>query len=136
MGRRLAAPSSRGLDAQSLGRRDHTILPYARIRQCVPGADGLVHLAAGMMTQRTLTAPFVPTTAWAHGGHPHPARLLVPTLPRPPQPRLASRDDLRSPLKDEPGCTAHTTFPNFGKVEYFWREGLTGETRGGGDKLS
>jgi hypothetical protein len=36
------------------------------------------------------------------------------------------RDDVRSPLKDELGWVRYTTFPNFGKVEYFYEEGLTG----------
>ncbi|WP_210324918.1 hypothetical protein, partial [Bradyrhizobium campsiandrae] len=44
---------------------------------------------------------------------------LVPTLPRPPQTRLATRDDVRSPLKTKPGWAKHTPFPNFGKAEYF-----------------
>ncbi|WP_211434694.1 hypothetical protein, partial [Bradyrhizobium diazoefficiens] len=45
--------------------------------------------------------------------------------PRPPQARLAKRDDTRSPLKDEPGWARRTPFPNFGKVEYFSEGGLT-----------
>jgi hypothetical protein len=49
----------------------------------------------------------------------------VPTLPRPPQARLAIRDDARSPLKVKPGWAIHTTNPNFGKVEYFCMMGLT-----------
>ena len=52
MRRRLAATSSRRLDAQYLGRRDHTILPYARFVGASE-ADGCVHLAADMMTRRT-----------------------------------------------------------------------------------
>jgi hypothetical protein len=50
---------------------------------------------------------------------------LVPTLPRPPQAQLAKHDDTRSPLKTEPGWATNTTFPNFGKVEYFQADGLT-----------
>jgi hypothetical protein len=47
------------------------------------------------------------------------------TLPRPPQARLANMTTTRSPLKDEPGWTTHTPFPNFGKAEYFCESGLT-----------
>jgi hypothetical protein len=49
----------------------------------------------------------------------------VPTLQRPPQAQLATRDDTRSPLKVKPGWATHTPFPNFGKVEYFCDDGLT-----------
>ncbi|WP_274069809.1 hypothetical protein, partial [Bradyrhizobium sp. WBOS16] len=50
---------------------------------------------------------------------------LVPTLPRPPQARLAIKTTTRSPLLSEPGWATHTSKPNFGKVEYFRAEGLT-----------
>jgi hypothetical protein len=49
----------------------------------------------------------------------------VPTLPRPPQARLAIKTTTRSPLKDEPGWRIHTTNPNFGKAEYFCVSQLT-----------
>ncbi|WP_247375521.1 hypothetical protein, partial [Bradyrhizobium sp. 173] len=46
------------------------------------------------------------------------------TLPRPPQARLANMTTTRSPLKDEPGWATHTPFPNFGKAESFFLEGI------------
>ncbi|WP_247559707.1 hypothetical protein, partial [Bradyrhizobium sp. 138] len=49
----------------------------------------------------------------------------VPTLPRPPQARLAIKTTSRSPLLDEPGWTTHTLKPNFGKAQYFCADGLT-----------
>src|SRR4051812_3949373 len=79
------------------------------------------------MTRRSLAAPLVGTKPWAHGEQsalPHAS--CTRTLPRPPQARLANVTTTRSPLKDEPGWTTHTPFPNFGKVEYFCGEGLTG----------
>ena len=72
-----------------------------------------------------LTAPLVRTRFRAHRDYPPCPHPLVPTLPRPPQARLAIRDDVRSPLKDEPGWATHTPFPNFGKAEYFCENGLT-----------
>jgi hypothetical protein len=62
----------------------------------------------------------------AHRDYPPCPHHLVPTLPRPSQARLAIKTTTRSPLKDEPGWPTHTLFPNFGEVEYFCGEGLTG----------
>src|SRR6478735_4144493 len=79
------------------------------------------------MTRRSLAAPLVGTKPWAHGEQfALPLASRTRTLPRPPQARLANVTTTRSPLKDEPGWATHTLKPNFGKVEYFCRNGLTG----------
>src|SRR4051812_4983998 len=78
------------------------------------------------MTRRSLAAPLVGTKPWAHGEQsalPHAS--CTRTLPRPPQARLANVTTTRSPLEDEPGWATHTSFPNFGKVEYFCDGRLT-----------
>src|SRR3954454_16259256 len=76
--------------------------------------------------RRSLAAPLVDTKFWAHGEQSAlPLASRTRTLPRPPQARLANVTTTRSPLKDEPGWATHTPFPNFGKVEYFCRKGLT-----------
>ena len=59
-------------------------------------------------------------------GHPALPAPLVPTLPRPPQPgprfeRLANR-----PSSSGRAVSIYAAIPNFGKVEYFCAEGLTG----------
>src|SRR3954451_25208124 len=104
------------------------------------------------MTRRSLAAPLVGTKPWAHGEQ---SALPTPLAPErcrvhrkpgsrarrpperpsrigpegPPQARLANVTTTRSPLKDEPGWTTHTSKPNFGKGEYFCGEWLTGEWR-------
>ncbi|MBB4371816.1 hypothetical protein GGD63_004617 [Bradyrhizobium sp. cir1] len=75
--------------------------------------------------ETSLAAPFVRTRPRAHRDYPPLLAPSVPTLPRPPQARLANKTTTRSPLKDEPGWATHTPFPNFGKVEYFCANGLT-----------
>ena len=82
--------------------------------------------AGNLQTRRSLAAPLVGTRLRAHRDYPPCPHLSCPTLPRPPQARLAISDDTRSPLKDEPGWATHTPFPNFGKVEYFCGERIDG----------
>ena len=74
------------------GRQDHTILPYADCTGRV--RDGLAHGCPPCKTRR----------ADAIGVHRRPARV---------------RDDRDTPLFLGPGCATHTSFPKFGKVEYF-----------------
>src|SRR5689334_7725097 len=46
--------------------------------------------------------------------------------PRPPQARLAIKTTRDRPSRMSRDAETHTTFPNFGKVEYFCGERLTG----------
>ena len=114
----------RKLDRSNDG-QDHTVLPYAR-PACSP------HDLPALST--------LPEECWRDepdsAARPHAAASSqgLPALPAPLMPTpLAStaspareQDDTKSPLKDEPGWTTHTPFPNFGKVEYFCGAGLTG----------
>ena len=80
------------------GRQDHTILPYAdRIGRM---RDTLAH---GCPPCEALRADAISV-------HRRPARV---------------RDDRDTPLFLGPGCATHTSFPNFGKAEYFRWRGLT-----------
>jgi hypothetical protein len=81
------------------GRQDHTILPYASYTG--RARDVLAH---GCPPCETLRADVTHV-------HRRPARV---------------RDDRDTPLFLGPECVLHTPFPNFGKVEYFRRRGLTG----------
>ena len=76
---RLGAPHLREKLGRSDDGQDHTVLPSAL-------SAVRLRVAADSQGLPALPAP------------------LVPTLPRPPQARLAISDDVRSPLKDEPGC--------------------------------
>jgi len=115
--------SPQELDRSNDG-QDHTVLPYARspFRRRVRQHRARSHRNTD---ETNFTAPLVRTRPRAHRDYPPCPHPLLPTLPRPPQARLAYRDDVRSPLKDEPGWATHTPFPNFGKVEYFYADGLT-----------
>jgi hypothetical protein len=105
--RELTMPSARlgsrtspqRLDRSNDG-QDHTVLPYAL-------SAARPHEASGSQGLPALPTPLAHDAA---------ASTATP---------LAYRDDVRSPLKDEPGWTTHTSFPNFGKVEYFCEGGLT-----------
>jgi hypothetical protein len=98
---RLGAPHLRDRLDRSNDGQDHTVLPYAL-------SAVRLHVAAGSQGLPALPAP------------------LVPTLPRPPQPgprfeRLANR-----PSSVGRAVSTYAAIPNFGKVEYFCEEGLTG----------
>jgi hypothetical protein len=59
-------------------------------------------------------------------------RSRLPALQKPFAPmdpastaaRPACRDDRDTPLFLGPGCATHTSFPKFGKAEYFWANAL------------
>ena len=80
--------------------RDHAIWPYA-------------------------SAPLVRTQPGAHEVHPALLPALAHDAAASTAPRSAARDDVRPPLFAGSGWPTHTSKPNFGKVEYFWRRGLT-----------
>jgi len=113
---------SRKLDRSNDG-QDHTVLPYARPAMSPQSSQPC-------RRSRKLTGETKPNSAVRrtrprdHRDYPPCPHHLVPTLPRPPQARLANVTTARSPL-DEPGWATHTPKPNFGKGEYFWRSGLT-----------
>ena len=117
-------PHSQGLDRSNDG-QDHTVLPYAR-----PAISP--QFSRPCRRSRKLAGETKPGSAVrprdAKGSRrairPAPG-LSRPTLPRPPQTRLANMTTTRSPLKDEPGWATHTANQNFGKAEYFRGSGLT-----------
>src|SRR3954463_14726984 len=85
-----------------------------------------VDKAGNLQTRRSLEAPLVGTKPRAHGEQSAlPLASRPRTLPRPPQAWLANMTTTKSPLQDEPRWATHTSFPNFGKVEYFHQCGLT-----------
>ena len=98
---RLDAPHLRDRLDRSDDGRDHTVLPYAR--SLAP--QGLPALSTLRETcwRDELHSAVRPHAVSDSQGLPALPAPLVPTLPRPPQARLANRDDVRSPLKDEPG---------------------------------
>ncbi|MGC0393249.1 hypothetical protein ACVIU7_005803 [Bradyrhizobium liaoningense] len=119
-------PPPQELDRSNDG-QDHTVLPYAR-----PAMSP--QFSQPCRRSWKLTGETKPSSA----ARPHAAsgsrrairpalHLSCTTLPRPPQAQLATMTTTRSPLKDEPGWATHTINPNFGKVEYFRADGLTGE---------
>ncbi|EHR04766.1 hypothetical protein Bra471DRAFT_05571 [Bradyrhizobium sp. WSM471] len=117
-------PHPQELDRSNDG-QDHTVLPYAR-PAISPQFFQPCRRSRKLTDETNLTAPLVGTKPWAHGEQSAlPLASRTRTLPRPPQARLANVTTTRSPLKDEPGWATYTPFPNFGKVEYFSRRGLT-----------
>ncbi|BAC52152.1 blr6887 [Bradyrhizobium diazoefficiens USDA 110] len=103
--------------------QDHTVLPYAH-SPTATGFSRAVDVAGKMLARRAFSAAHPHAVSGSQG---------LPALPAPCRAdaaastaaRLAKRDDTRSPLKVKPGWATHTTNPNFGKVEYFCRGGLT-----------
>jgi hypothetical protein len=114
----------RQLDRSNDG-QDHTVLPYARPAMS-PQFSRPCRRSRKLADETKPSSAARPHAAASSQGLPALPAPLMPTLPRPPQARLANKTTTRSPLKDEPGWATHTTFPNFGKVEYFCGEGLTG----------
>ena len=106
------------------GRRDHTILPYAMVRQR-PRGRRLCAPCRRHDDATNLTAPFVPTRCGLTGDTP---ALPACSWRRCRVHRSPARDDDEgsSPLTIAPGWRTHTTIPNFGKAEYFVAKGLTG----------
>ena len=114
--------------SRQLGRsndgQDHTVLPYARLACSPHDLPALSTLPKACWRDEPDSAAR-PHAAASSQGLPALPAPLMPTLPRPPQARLAIKTTTRSPLKDEPGWATHTPFPNFGKVEYFEASRLT-----------
>jgi len=79
---------------QELGRsndgQDHTVLPYARLAMFATKFSSPVDGAEKIAGETDLSAPFVRAMRWGSRRAIRPAlRLSRPTLPRPPQARLA-----------------------------------------------
>ncbi|HXH46402.1 MAG TPA: hypothetical protein VNK51_21525, partial [Bradyrhizobium sp.] len=83
------------------------------------GSDDVVHVAIEDLMGRTCQRRSSARGRGLTGDYPPCPHLSRPTLPRPPQARLANMTTSRSPLENEPGCATHTSIPNFGKAEYF-----------------
>ena len=119
-------PHSQGLDRSNDG-QDHTVLPYAR-----PAISP--QFSRPCRRSRKLAGETKPGSAVRprdakdsrRAIRPAPG-LSRPTLPRPPQTRLANMTTTRSPLENEPGWATHTANQNFGKAEYLYTMGLTRE---------
>jgi hypothetical protein len=117
-------PPPQRLDRSNDG-QDHTVLPYARLA-CSPHYLPALSTLPEECWRDEPDSAVRPRDALGSRRAIRPAPgLSRPTLLRPPQARLAYRDDVRSPLKDEPGWATHTPFPNFGKAEYFRPDRLT-----------
>ena len=113
---------SEGLDRSNDG-QDHTVLPYAH--SLAPQGSMASCTLPSKCWRDELNSAARPHAATGSQGLPALPAPFMPTLPRPPQARLAKMTTTRSPLLDEPGWATHTTNPNFGKVEYFCDDGLT-----------
>jgi hypothetical protein len=118
----LATTSAKGLTVATTARTTRFCRTRVRLfAACPPSA---VDVAGRMLARRTLSAARPHAVSGSQG---------LPALPAPrvhdaaasTATRFAYRNDVRSPLKVEPGWPTHTTNPNFGKVEYFRKRGLT-----------
>ena len=111
----LPAPP-RQLDRSDDG-QDHTVLPYAH--PLAPQGSTASCTSHRHVGATNFTAPLIRTRVSGSQG--------LPALPAPSRADAAAstaspardHDDVRSPLKVEPGWSTHTPIPNFGKVEYF-----------------
>src|SRR3954463_16475567 len=116
------------------GRQDHTLFAVRAFAISPQGSTASCTWRSKYRRDELHSAAH-PHVATGSQGLPALPAPLMPTLPRPPQARLAIKTTTRSPLKDKPGWAIHTPFPNFGKVEYFCGEGLTGWRNRGGAAL-
>jgi len=126
---RLGAPHLREKLDRSDDGQDHTVLPYARFAASPQYSSALSTLPKNCrrdepQQRRSSTRGFGLT------GTPRPARTSrIQRCLRPPQARLAIKTTRDRPSRMSRDVATDTIFPNFGKVEYFCGEGLTG---GGG----
>ena len=109
-----------------LPRRSNWTMPSTRLGSRA-SSTGLTVATTARTTRfcRTRSAPLVRTKPRAHRDYPPCPRLSHTTLPRPPQPgprfeRLANR-----PSSSGRAASTYAANPNFGKVEYFCKKGLT-----------
>ena len=125
--RRLARlPHSQGLDRSNDG-QDHTVLPYAR-PAISPQFSRPCRRSRKLADETKPGSAVRPRDAKVSRRAIRPAPdISRPTLPRPPQARLANMTTTRSPLENEPGWATHTANQNFGKAEYLHAMGLTRE---------
>ena len=94
-------PPPQELDRSNDG-QDHTVLPYAR--PAISPQFSRCRRQRRKLTDETKPSSAVrPRAAAGSQGLPALPAPLTPTLPRPPQARLANMTTSRSPLKDEPG---------------------------------
>jgi len=106
--------------------QDHTVLPYARFAASPQYSSALSTLPKNCrrdepQQRRSSTRGFGLT------GTPRPARTSrIQRCLRPPQARLAIKTTQDRPSRMSWVAATDTIFPNFGKVEYFCGEGLTG----------
>ncbi len=116
---RIFARLDRSNDGQ-----DHTVLPYAR-PALSPQYFQPCRRSRKLTGETNLAAPFVCTRDSGSQG--------LPALPAPSRADAAAstaspardQDDLEIAPLGEPGWATHTLKPNFGKVEYFCKDGLT-----------
>jgi len=127
---RLDAPHLRERLDRSDDGQDHTVLPYARFASSPQSSSALSTLPKNCWRDEPDSAARRRAVSGSQG-LPAPPDLSRPTLPASTASPARENDDTRSPLKDEPGWATYTSFPNFGKVEYFCGEGLTGVAKQG-----
>jgi hypothetical protein len=103
--------------------QDHTVLPYARPAMS-PQYSRPCRRSRKLTGETNLAAP---SSARGHGltGTTRPARTFHADAAASTASPARDQDDLEIAPLGEPGWATHTPKPNFGKVEYFQRKGLT-----------